>query len=127
MSDTRKLDAITIEKPSHFICSQRCEFGRTTMIPGYYISTVGEFRRNPTDKEFSTVGYRRLYETYVFRWSGARCADPECHCGGVPEPESWAEIDSLPANTRAEAIANHEALVTKWSGVPQADIDAAKP
>lgn len=102
----------TIERPGHFIASESCEFGRTTICDHVFVSSVGEYR-SPRGR-IETIGFDRLYETMVFRWSGQRCTNPECKCGGLPEPISWESIEMRPANTRDECIANHNALVAEW-------------
>ena len=64
------------------------------------------------------IGCDRLYETYVFEL-GKKPYICECGCG-VPRPSSMSEIDSLPANTGAEANANHLALCRKYARLKEA-------
>ena len=51
----------------HFICSDRCQFRRNTLIDfgkkKIIVSTVGLLRLERDDKKFETVGYNRFYET----------------------------------------------------------------
>lgn len=114
----------TIDKPSHFCMSASCSFGKTTMLPaaGVFVSSVGEYRPGggAEDDAIAEIGCGRFYETFVFKWTtGARCAIQGCICGGVPNADDLREIDSLCANTREEAEANHWKLVEKYRGAKQ--------
>lgn len=107
----------TIEKPGHFIASNRCAWGRTTLCDHYFVSSVGGYRPYG-DGEFVEIGYGRLYETYVFAWDGRTvCEIQGCGCG-LPKPDSWGNIDGLPANTREECERNHATMVEKWRHAP---------
>lgn len=99
----------------HFIASRRCLFHLHTRVGGYRISTVGNYFPRDADEEPTEVGYRRLYETFVFRISGECCeCDPPC---GQGELEDWNEIDSLSANDQMAAEANHLTLCQKYAAV----------
>jgi hypothetical protein len=92
----------------HNIVSSRCRFHLTTEVGKYFVSTVGEFFVNDTDKEPDTVGLDRLYESMVFEVGG------HCPCGcGLPLIKG-NEVDFEPSQTPAEATANHMKLCEKW-------------
>ena len=110
---TAQATQVVWNRPSHFIGSERCSWGRTTVVPGHIVSSVGEYE---VDGEPREVGSNRMYETMVFNWGGARCVDADCGCGGLPKPTSWGNIDFLPANSREECEGNHAALVEKYGG-----------
>lgn len=108
----------TIERPGHFIGSQECAWGRITMCDRYFVSSVGEYRPYGEDGLVVEIGHGRFYETYVFPWDGRTvCGADGCNCG-LPEPDSWDEIDGLPANTREECERNHATMVEKWRHAP---------
>lgn len=105
---------------AHFICGDRCRFHLATIVGPWLVSTIGEYvsvldtQRQGESAGTSEVGYRRLYETMVFR-AGAACTEPGCageyHADGQ-------EIDFEPANTRAEAYAAHARLCDLWATRP---------
>lgn len=111
-----KASRIDWEKPSHFIASEYCRFGQSTAIPGYIISSVGDYVPHHKGEQ-APIGYQRTYETMVFRWNGKKCVDKDCDCGGVPLVEKFRELDMIGANDPATCKANHEKLVTKWTAV----------
>lgn len=107
--------------PQHLIVANSCVFRLATEVTGanghFVVSTVGEYEE-PGDREgFTEIGYRRLYETFVFTASDER---KDCGC---PELASYSEIDSLAANSPAEATSNHETMVEKYSSI----VEGAKP
>lgn len=101
---------------AHFVAAASCRWHLCTVVGDYVVSSVGEYVPYvPRGKEaFEKIGCDRLYETFVFHGGGA-CADSGCTCGGEVRVHDFSEIDSLGANTRAEAAANHEALCLKWA------------
>lgn len=106
----------------HFIASESCRFHLTTQIGDVVVSTVGDYY--PTNAEGrKTIGYRRFFETMVFRTTGP------CDCGcGMPEHDG-SEVDFAGYQTRDEANVGHEAMCEKWAhGVapakPSEDTDA---
>jgi len=74
-----------------------------THVNGYCISTVGEYRQTPTDTNFTTIGYDRLYETMVFE------LDDE------GAPVSMSELDMEPYNTLSAAEEGHMKMCRKWA------------
>ena len=111
-------EPITIDKPSHLCVSADCRYGKTTMLPGYFVSSVGEYvpeggplKIRHGKKTWEEIGLGRMYETYVFEWGGQFCS---CGCG-VPVPKyGYLECEGLPANTREECEKNHALLVEKY-------------
>ena len=89
----------------HFIGASGCCFRLHTEVngpDGYRVSTVGCYHpRGESDGKPQQVGYRRLFESFVFKLSGG-------------EPDGWSEIDSLPSNNEDDAAVNHEALCAKY-------------
>lgn len=109
----------TYHRASHFICSHYCRFGRTTVRPGvnYLISSVGDMC-GAGSKE---IGYGRTYETYVFRWKQTYCKESGCACGGAPVVRDFSEVEGLGANSEAECLRNHRALVIKYLSPKKGD------
>lgn len=56
--------------PGHFCCSERCVFHRNTLLQygetRIVVSTVGDFLINPSDRDYTTLGGGRYYETMIF-------------------------------------------------------------
>lgn len=100
-------------KPSHFILSQRCNFGLSTAVPGYIISSVGDLHINHRREMIGSNGY---YETMVFSWDGKLCTEPSCNCGR-PRISQWDELACRRAMTEEECRANHAALVAQYSAM----------
>lgn len=86
--------------PGHFIGASRCVWHLTTVVGGYIVSTVGDYRPFAEDQKPTEIGFGRTFETMVFR-AGKPCARPECMC-------------FAPYNTAGEAQAGHEAMVAKY-------------
>jgi len=97
--------------PGHFIGSARCVWHLTTVVGGYVVSTVGDYRPFTEDQKPTEIGLGRKYETMVFR-AGKPCARPGCMCG-VPDHDG-RELDFEAYNTAGEAQAGHEAMVAKY-------------
>jgi hypothetical protein len=99
----------------HLVVSNSCLHHLCTRVGDVLVSTVGDYRPRHLNGKRDTIGSDRYYETFVFRLdSPARyCRGNECNCG-MPE---WtgSEIDSLPAQTGAEANANHMMMCLKWA------------
>ncbi len=98
--------------PGHFIAAESCGFHLCTVIGGYLVSTVGDYRPMGPYTKLDTIGCDRFFETMVFRAS--RCIAEGCTCGEYRQ-HSGASLDFAPANTRAEAHAAHMAMCTKWA------------
>lgn len=111
---------------AHFICGRWCRFHMATEIGPWLVSTVGEFvhpsdsgaseateaaylTKNPLGKE---IGYKRLFETMVFRVTG-HCDQEGCRCG-LPLIEG-TELDTKGYNDRAAANAGHLELCERWA------------
>jgi hypothetical protein len=99
----------------HFIAADSCRWHLCTVVGDYMVSSVGEYVPNGRGRGdgFEQIGCDRLYEVMVFKC--APCREPGCHCGGEPRVTDLSEVDYTPANTRAEAAANHEAKCLEWA------------
>jgi hypothetical protein len=123
--------------PGHFICAFDCRFHMCTQVGNYLVSTVGELFFDSTIREitaqsrgitlegrgdsrradymtkigFEDIGYKRKYETLVFK-AGASCVAKECNCG-LPEIDG-SELDSDTYNDRKSATEGHRAMVSKY-------------
>lgn len=105
------------DRPAHLCVSELCKFGKTTVVNGYIVSSVGEYVARG-GKGFERIGCDRLYETMVFKDSGKRCEIPECDCGRLPEPQDFGDRkDFAAANDRTTCLANHARLVEKYSAL----------
>lgn len=100
----------------HFI--GKCEFHLATFIEGWLVSTVGAWYPANGPEERCMIGLDRYYETYVFEtdndWS-VETVDDEAWAH--PEVTHFQEIDSLPAQTAAEASDNHRDMVDKYAAM----------
>jgi hypothetical protein len=106
------------DKAAHFICSADCRLGIADVVNGYIVSTVGDYRPKHLGGEVrETIGYRRFFETMVFRDSGRRCTEKDCPCGNVPEPSDWTEIDFEGYQTEAEARTGHARMIEKYRAI----------
>lgn len=94
---------------AHFIASDSCRFHLATEIGQYIVSTVGDYYPRG-EGHAQEIGCGRKFETFVFRKIKGRC---ECGCG-LPK-FTPSEIDSLPANDRRTANANHLRLCRKYA------------
>lgn len=101
----------------HLIGGANCRFHMATQIGNVIISTVGEYWLDKASMEKLgeegplEIGLGRTFETFVFKAS-----DNLCTCGcGLNLIHDYTEIDSLAANTRAEATENHMKLCVKWA------------
>ena len=104
------------DKPSHFICSDKCKFGMTTVVNDRYIvSSVGDYRVNGK-RERLGAGPKTYYETLIFKFSHY-CEIAGCTCGGIPEPLDWSEIDGKRFATEAECRDGHAAFVEKYEAL----------
>lgn len=100
---------------SHYICSERCTFHRSTLIEykgiEIVVSSVGAFISNAlTDRQPTTIGCDRYYETKVWYADNSEFKDADVEkgqldfdCPDIPKP--WDEIN-------ANNI--HEKMVEKW-------------
>lgn len=123
----------------HLIVSANCRFHLCTQVGDYLVSTVGEYFPDDSVREslaqsrgvvlkgrgderradymkkigFEEIGYKRLYETMVFRVTGEVCHRPECACG-LPEV-NYSELDMDGYQTAGAATLGHMALCRKYS------------
>lgn len=97
--------------PAHFIAANECRFHMATSIGDVIVSTVGEYFPKCRDgKNPEEIGYRRTYETMVFRISKTG----KCQCGcGMPEITSHGELAMAPANSRVAAHKAHYKLCNR--------------
>lgn len=104
--------------PGHLIVSRSCLFWLHTHVPGYCISTIGDYypenkrHRGGRAWERDTIGCDRYLETFVFE------IPPGAECAETCDKESHCEIDSLGYQTGTEADAGHEAMVQKYEAAP---------
>lgn len=102
-------------KAGHFICGHLCQHHLCTQVGAFLVSTVGDYHpdMNRIGDRLGpqrTIGCDRTHETYVFRVEDGRC---ECGCG-LPNFDK-SEIDSLSANSDAEADQNHITMCRKYA------------
>lgn len=97
--------------PGHFIAAPWCLFSLHTHVPGFRVSTVGDYRP-PHERvreawgPMRQIGCNRYFETMVF----------------LEEPDGTAtspmlELDTDAYETAEEAEAGHEALVQKYEAL----------
>lgn len=97
----------------HLIVANRCRWHRHTQIPGFRISTVGDYFPDGGARDTIGSGERDYYETMVFALSDDPCAGNEgCGCN---EPAEWSELECNRYATAGEAQAGHEAMVHKYA------------
>lgn len=120
----------------HFICARWCRFHLCTKVGPYLVSTVGEYvplheagNSEQAESEWLAVnapgkdiGCGRKYETMVFK-AGEPCDSTDCNCG-MPMPETWSELDMLPANNAGDARDNHMVLCEQYAEKETEDADA---
>lgn len=123
----------------HFICSQWCQFHLCTEVGEVLVSTVGQYFPDEGVREilaksrgvtlegmgddrtadymeklgFEDIGYKRKFETMVFRITGPRCELPDCDCG-MPKV-SWSELDTEGYNRAGDAARGHMAICERWA------------
>ena len=95
----------------HHVLADRCQFRLSTQVGEHVISTLGGLVMTPGDKTFSDIGSGRLYETYVFRATGA---DKYCGCPTI-DP---VEVSGIGSETPQEATARHMAAC-HWAAHPE--------
>ena len=99
----------------HFIAVSDCRWRRHTQVPGYRISSVGDYFpliREKRERRTIGAGKDAFYETMVFKTTGAPEPESEgCGCEVVAE---WSEIEVRRYATTGEAQKGHEELVEKY-------------
>jgi hypothetical protein len=88
----------------HLLVADRCRFHLHTHVGPWCVSTVGEWYVKPTDSQPEEIGYKRLYETMVFR-----LYDGSPHDGEAESMQGY--------NTRDDADAGHEATLRRLEGL----------
>ncbi len=107
--DAGRAEYVWQGSPGHFICGDQCAFHLSTVVGGYLVSTVGEYRPRGED-EPKPIGVGRLYETMVFVASTCEHHDCDEH-----HQATGRELDFAAANDRKAARAAHVAMCRKWA------------
>jgi hypothetical protein len=100
----------------HLCISNWCCFHLTTRVGEYLVSTVGEYYPPHVNeilrpKAPSDIGYKRLYETMVFK-CGKVC---ECGCG-MPT-QAGNELAFMPYMKAGEATKGHMKMCEKYDKI----------
>lgn len=97
----------------HLIVASRCRWHRHTQVPGFRISSVGNYYPDRDGKrETIGAGLDSFFETMVFRTDDTQDDGNEgCGCRMVKD---WTEIDGERYATAGEAQAGHERYVAKY-------------
>lgn len=93
---------------AHFISYFNCQFRLATYVGGYIVSTLGEFKENPSGKNLP-LGASRTYETMVFK---AKKSNNDC-CPYVPRELKHVDFEGY--NDAGAAYKGHMKLCSKWS------------
>jgi hypothetical protein len=127
----------------HLIVGHDCRFHLATQVGPWWISTVGEYLPDSTVREvlaesrsiqlegrsdareadwlrkagYEEIGYKRKYETMVFR-AGPSCQDEDCGRCGIPFPTDFTELEMQPYNDAGSATRGHYATCEKWANQP---------
>lgn len=100
--------------PGHFIGSDRCLFHLNTLLEyngqKVVVSTVGRWLPNDDDKGFTTIGYKRHFETMVFmakeddKFNDADGCNPVGYSSNwqLPEPDMEIEANGMHENVVKE-------------------------
>lgn len=97
---------------AHFIGSRRCEFHLATYVNGYIISTVGDYRPNPSLEIYETVGIGRTFETMVFPAQARDSENELCCIYEANHDDGHLEMNGY--NSATEARQGHYALCEKY-------------
>jgi len=71
----------------HLCVATKCQFSMSTRVGNIVVSTVGEYREKPDDKDWATIGCGRLYETMTFHVH--EDSPNECGCPGWHGEAEW--------------------------------------
>jgi hypothetical protein len=131
LEEVQGIRAVWMPHAGHLIVGRMCRFHLATYVNGHIISTVGEYLPDSTDREifaqsrgadyldklgFEDVGYKRKYETRVFR--AKRCGDPAGDC--CPwRMANGTKLDLEGYNDPVEAYAGHLRMVIKWASADE--------
>lgn len=103
-----KPKAVHFGQPGHFCDAKHCRWHLHTHVGPYCVSSVGDYwPKGATAPEM--VGWKRLYETMVFR------LDAE------GEAANYAALDCAAYNTRDDANAGHAREVERWAAIAEAE------
>lgn len=99
--------------PGHCIVARSCAWRRHTQVPGYRISTIGDYYTSDGKRETLGADPDSYFETMVFTIGEQQYAGNEgCGCAEVT---NWSEVDGQRYATAGEAQAGHEAMVRKYA------------
>lgn len=112
----RKVAVTERDFRGHFICSEYCKFFRTTDVGEYRVSTIGDFHPTRTGGR-QEIGYKRFYETMVFRLGPVvhQCDVVDCPQNGAREIQEWSEVEAHGYQSRLTALAGHRAIVRTYA------------
>jgi hypothetical protein len=109
---------IDFAKAGHLAVANECRYGRCTEIPGYRISSVGDwFPKYSGGYVREDIGFQRAFETMVFAVApgDALC---ECGCGMAHDSRvNYSELLCIGAQNSDEADENHAATVKLYQSM----------
>ena len=99
----------------HFICAHDCQFNLATIVGSYVVSTIGEYhpnskRRGDVLGDMQDIGWKRKYETMVFKITSERQG---CGCPVVDGPMS--ELATNGYDEARDATLGHMAMIKQVS------------
>lgn len=137
--DQKSFDWQWFGNAGHFICGTFCRFHLCTLVNGkYLVSTVGQYFPDAPVREalaqsrgfhlkeqgdareyewldknggYESIGYKRTYETMVFRVKDGKFCDCGCNIPRIIP----RELDMQPYNDARAASEGHMLLCKKWS------------
>lgn len=98
----------------HLCVASECRYGRCTEIPGYRISSVGDWHPECLGGGRHMIGAFRDFETMVFRIAPG---DSTCECGcGMAGSDriNLSPLECIGSNSAEEADVIHELLVEQY-------------
>ena len=118
----------------HLCVGAWCRFHLHTKVGNYIVSTVGEYvplsASNGHERDEAAwleenwpgmdIGYKRKYETMVFRWSGERCETDTCGCGQALVGD-YSELTCRGYNTRGDATNGHMQTCQEYAEKGESD------
>jgi hypothetical protein len=107
----KKENWIWMPHPGHFIAAFNCRFRMNTYVGDYIVSTVGEYipQHKPDAEQFEEIGFRRLYETMVFK------AERDTASCCPWRASSGTDCDFKAYNDPGAAFEGHMELCEKWA------------
>jgi len=100
----------------HLCVASKCRFHLCTKVGKYLVSTVGEYYQKGEGGQPTDIGYKRLFETMVFK-AGKPCNADICGKCGIPEI-SGSEMDFVGYNKAGDAARGHMVKCRKWGRKP---------